>query len=251
MHSLPIVYINLAKDTEREQRMRTQMAQMQLPATRLAAVWWNDLSPEIQARHHNGDLTEKQYFKPMGNGEKGCYCSHLTAWRQLLESDAPAMVVFEDDVRLLPALPQALDAVAALPPATWDLVKLYGRAQEKVATRRSLAGGLLELITYRRVPSFAAGYVISRAGAQKMLDTRVPFGRPVDVDMRFWFENGLRVFGVHPSVIALDDTSEVSSIWQQREAPLTLLQRLRKLRMKLQLTWGNAWAKAPTVSDTL
>ena len=39
--------------------------------------------------------------------------------------------------------------------------------------------------------------------------------------------------------MALDDTSEVSSIWEQRDR-LTLSQRRRKLLMKLRLTLGNA-----------
>lgn len=82
-----------------------------------------------------------------------------------------------------------------------------------------------------------------------MLQSRVPFGRPVDVDLRFWFENGMRIFGIHPSVIALDDTSSASSIWEHEEPSLTLSQRLRKLKMKAQLTWGNAYAKPPHVKD--
>lgn len=250
MSSLPIVYINLAKDTERQTRMASQLAQMGLQASRLPAVWWSDLPTELQIKHFSAALNQKQFFKPLGNGEKGCYCSHMTAWQQLLDSDAPAIVVFEDDVRLLPALPQALQAIESLPVDSWDMVKLYGRENEKVASRRALDSSL-ELITYSRVPSFATGYAISRSGARKMMDARVPFGRPVDVDMRFWFENDLRVFGVHPSVIALDDTSEVSSIWQQREAPASIAQRLRKFKMKLQLTWGNSQATPPNVSETL
>ena len=181
----------------------------------------------------------------MGNGEKGCYASHLRAWQQLLAGDAPALVVLEDDVRLLPNFPSVLQAIADLPPQSWDMVKLYGREHEKIAQQMPLADTGVQLITYRRVPSFAAAYVISRAGAQKLLASRVPFGRPVDVDMRFWFENGVRTFGVFPSVVALDDTSAESSIWQGGRDRLTLIQRLRKLKMKLQLAWGNARARPP------
>ena len=83
-----------------------------------------------------------------------------------------------------------------------------------------------------------------------MLATRIPFGRPVDVDLRFWFDNGMRIFGIHPSVIALDDTSETSSIWQHPEPPLTFAQRLDKLKMKWQLTWGNTLATHPDVRQT-
>lgn len=252
MSNIPIVYINLAKDIERRQRMQGQFSQLGLMALRLSAIQWNGLSDEVQTRHFSATLNSHQYFKPMGDGEKGCYCSHMTAWRQLLDSDAPAMVVFEDDVRLLPSLPQALAAIEAMPADSWDMVRLFGREREKIASRRPLAEPL-ELITYRRIPSFAAAYAISREGARKLLESRQPFGRPVDVDVRFWFENDMRVFGIHPSVIALDDTSEVSSIWQERAPPLSIMQRLRKLKMKLELTWGNAKHRndAPHVSKTL
>lgn len=252
MPSLPIVFINLSKDEQRRDRMTKQFVQMGLEASRLPAVWWAELPESEQIRYFNASQSHGRYHKPLSNGEKGCYCSHLKACQQLLDSNAPALVVFEDDVRLLPELPVALDAIAALPEgAPWDMIKLYGREHEKIASQGPLTKGALQLITYRRVPSFAAGYVISRSGAEKLLRTRIPFDRPVDVDIRFWFENNLRVFGVFPSVIVLDDTSEVSSIWAQREPPQSFLQKLRKFWMKLVLSWGNAMTSAPQVSDVL
>ena len=251
MPSFPILYINLDKDSERHQRMESNFLNLGLNAQRLSATWWSDLSPEEQARHHRSDLTQAQYFKPLGNGEKGCYCSHLAACQRLLDSDAPSLIVFEDDVQLLPSLPAAVKAIQKLPADSWDLIKLYGRENEKIASRRPSGIKGHEWITYRRVPSFAAGYAISRAGAEKILRTRIPFGRPVDVDMRFWFENDLRIFGIYPSVIALDDTSFTSSIWAQKEGRMTLSQRLRKLKMKLRLTWGNTWATPPHAKDLL
>lgn len=252
MSSLPIVFINLSKDAERRERMTAQFAQMGLTASRLPAVWWADLSAAEQRRYFCAPHSHGRYFKPLSNGEKGCYASHLNAWQQLLESESSALVVFEDDVRLLSALPRALEAIETLADdGSWDMIKLYGREHEKIANQGPLGASSLQLISYQRVPSFAAGYVISRSGAQKMLKTRIPFDRPVDVDIRFWFENGLRVFGVYPSVIGLDDTSEVSSIWAQKEAPMSFLQKIRKFKMKLALNWGNLLAKAPHVSEVL
>lgn len=252
MSSLPVVFINLSKDVERRDRMTSQLEQMGLRASRLPAVWWSDLPADEQRRYFSSAESRGRYFKPLGNGEKGCYCSHLKAWQSLLQSNEPALVVFEDDVKLLDSLPQALAAIKALPSdGSWDMIKLYGREQEKIANQGPLVEGALQLISYQRVPSFAAGYVVSRAGAEKLLKTRIPFDRPVDVDLRFWFENGLRIFGVYPSVIALDDTSEVSSIWAQKEARATVLQKIRKFKMKLALNWGNFCAKAPHVSEVL
>ena len=237
--SLPIVFINLDRDAERRTRLLAELQQIDMPSERFPAVWWADVPPEQASRWYSDDLNARQYYKPLRNGEKGCYASHIGAWQQLLASDAPALVVLEDDVRLTPQFAEVVNAIAALQ-EPWDMVKLLGRDREKVRSERPLVPGTA-LVDYARVPSMTAGYVVSRAGATKLLAHRQPFGRPIDVDLRFWWEcDQLRILGVSPSAIALDDTSEVSSIWDTRDT-LTPGQRWRKFTMKLALTLGNAW----------
>lgn len=243
---LPIFFINLDRDTERRELLEQQFKALRLQGRRIDAIWWANLSEEEQGRWYSPLLNEQQYYKPLVNGEKGCYASHIKAWQQLLESDAPAMVVLEDDVQLLTAFPEATQAIAQLEQA-WDMIKLIGRPKEKIQADRQLTP-THRLIQYQRVPSSTAGYVISRAGAQKLLSSRVPFGRPVDVDIRFWFENDLQVFGVYPSVLSLDELSEVSSIWAQRERT-SVAQRIRKLWMKVQLFTGTLMARAPKLPE--
>ncbi|MFC4623252.1 glycosyltransferase family 25 protein [Comamonas nitrativorans] len=235
-------FINLEKDDERCKRMQAQLENIGFPVERFSAVWWNDLTPAAQENLFSSSKNALQYYKPLANGEKGCYASHIHVWRKLLASDAQAMVVLEDDVRLHTDFSEVIHGIARIG-QPWDMIKLVGRSQEKVRAQRPLVAGH-GLIQYARVPSLTAAYVISRAGAEKLLRTRVPFGRPVDVDLRFWFENDLHVFGVLPAAVSLDDTSEISSIWQQRSG-LTLPQRWRKFCMKLQLAWGNARARQP------
>lgn len=234
--TLPLVFINLDRDQERRTRLMDQLRQSGIDGTRLPAVWWADQSPEKQGSWYSAGLNARQYYKSLLTGEKGCYASHMTAWQQLLDSHAPALVVLEDDVCLAPGFSEAIRAIEALD-VSWDMIKLIGRAQEKVRSGRVLAAGL-RLVQYRRVPSTTAGYVVSRSGAQKLLASRQPFGRPVDVDLRFWWENDLRILGVTPSVLSLDSTSDVSTIWQQIDH-LSPMARLRKLRMKWQLNLGN------------
>ena len=237
--TLPLVFINLDKDSERRTRIEGQLAHLGLPGERLPAVWWKHLPPAEQSLLYSAERNHGLYYQPLVDGEKGCYASHIQAWRQLLASDAPALVVLEDDVRLTPQFADVVNAIAALQ-EPWDMVKLLGRDREKVRSQRPLVPGTA-LVDYSRVPSMTAGYVVSRAGAAKLLAHRQPFGRPIDVDLRFWWEcDQLRILGVSPSAIALDDTSEVSSIWDTRDT-LTPGQRWRKICMKLALTLGNAW----------
>ena len=237
--TLPLVFINLDKDSERRTRIEGQLAHLGLPGERLPAVWWKHLPPAEQSLLYSAERNHGLYYQPLVDGEKGCYASHIQAWRQLLASDAPALVVLEDDVRLTPQFADVVNAIAALQ-EPWDMVKLLGRDQEKTRSQRPLTGNTV-LVDYARVPSMTAGYVISRAGAARLLERRQPFGRPIDVDLRFWWECGdLRILGVSPATIELDDTSLVSSIWDERDT-LTPAQRWRKFCMKLALTLGNAW----------
>ena len=235
--TLPLVFINLDKDSERRTRIEGQLAHLGLPGERLPAVWWKHLPPAEQSLLYSAERNHGLYYQPLVDGEKGCYASHIQAWRQLLASDAPALVVLEDDVRLRPQFADVVNAIAALQ-EPWDMVKLLGRDREKVRSQRPLVPGTA-LVDYSRVPSMTAGYVVSRAGARKLLDSRVPFGRPIDIDLRFWWENDLRILGVQPPVVRLDVTSQDSTI-AGRGTRASWTTRWRKLAMKARLTWGNA-----------
>lgn len=235
---VPIVYINLDTAVERRRLLEQQCQTMGLSARRLNAIRWSSLTPEQQRGYYSAELNASQYHTPLVDGEKGCYASHMQAWQDLLAGADPCTVVLEDDVRLAPDFLRVVHAVAQLD-MPWDMVKLIGRSVEKVASTRPLCEGV-ELVDYSRIPSYTAGYVVSRTGAQKMLATRQPFGRPIDVDIRFWWENELRVYGVWPPVLLHDETSQVSTI-AGRHAQRSLSMRWKKLKMKFLLTAGNAW----------
>lgn len=236
--ALPVVYINLDSDSDRRARLQSEFERLGLAAERFIATRWTELTQAEQDRLYSAALNAQQFHKPLVNGEKGCYASHLNAWRQLLDGPHPALVVLEDDVRPKNEFAAVIAAIAALPPG-WDMIKLIGRDSEKLSSRRPLTPGF-ELVDYRRVPSLTAGYVVSRSGAQKLLASRVPFGRPIDVDLRHWWENDLRVQGVLPAAIVLDETSFQSSIGAKvSEAGLGA--KFRKFRRKFGYTVLNAW----------
>ena len=236
--SVPVLFINLDTALERRRKLEEACQALSVDAQRLRAVRWSELTPAQQAQWHSPPLNAQQYHSPMVDGEKGCYASHLEACRWLLSTDFPCLVVLEDDVRLTPDFLTVVEAVSRLE-LPWDMVKLIGRQQEKIRAARALSLGH-QLIDYARIPSYTAGYVLSRSGAKKLLATRIPFGRPIDVDIRFWWENDLTVYGVWPPVVELDEISGYSTI-AGRHARKSLGSKWRKLKMKLALTAGNAW----------
>lgn len=205
-----MTYINLARDRVRAEAMTQAFAGCRHEPKRFEAVNWRSLDDASQRRFYTEEANARLYFRPLSAGECGCYASHLSIWRQLLESDAGWALVLEDDVEPEQGFDAVLDAVAHLPPH-WDMIKLIGRSREKIARSSSLTQGH-DLVQYRRIPSLTGAYVVSREGARKLLTSRVPFGRPIDVDLRWWWENDLNVFGVQPYPVRLAPTSDDSSI---------------------------------------
>ena len=177
--------INLTQDVARWRSVSSQFVTVGLQARRLEAVQGAGLTSADTLGLYSATLNAAQYHKPLLAGEIGCYASHLSAWQQLLDSKEALMAVFEDDIEIDIDLPQVLEAVARLG-ESWDIVKLIGRSQEKTAERIPFLRGR-DLVSYRRVPSLTGAYVITARGAEKLLRRRRPFGRPVDVDMRYWW----------------------------------------------------------------
>lgn len=236
--------INLAADAARWRAASAAFARAGLGVERLEAVHGEALGPAARAALYDPALNARTYHRPLCAGEIGCYASHLAAWRRLVASGRPAMAVVEDDVEIDADLPAVLAALewTALP---WDLVKLVGRPTERTRRRAPLSGGR-ELVEYVRVPSLTSAYVISRHGAQKLLARRGRFGRPVDVDLRHWWECDLRTLGVQPYPVHRAPASVHSTIGE-RPAPTGPAARWHKLALQAAYSWRNwrATLRAP------
>ena len=98
MNKFEIFYINLQKDELRREKMESEFSRLHIDANRIDAIWWCSVSSQDASFLFNAELNEKQYYKPLSNGEKGCYSSHISAWRKLLAGTSKAMVVLEDDI---------------------------------------------------------------------------------------------------------------------------------------------------------
>lgn len=232
--------INLAPDTMRWRSACAQFAAAGLNPDRLDAVHGQELTDADRRAIYSPQLNAAQYHKALRPGEIGCYASHLKAWQRLVDSRSATMAVFEDDIDIDDDLPQVLEAVARLEPEC-DIVKLIGRDREKIRQRAPLLGGR-DLISYRRVPSLTAAYVVTRDGAKKLLAARRPFGRPVDVDMRYWWECDLRILGVHPYPVRAAPSSRTSTI-EGRGSTGALPARVKKLALQVRYSALNAVAQ--------
>lgn len=237
---MQILVINLASQEARWRDACRRFSAVGLRPVRHEAVAGSALTPQQTAQLYSERLNAAQYHKALRPGEIGCYASHLAAWRRLVASGDSAMAIFEDDVEIDDDLPEVLRTVASST-MPWDVLKLIGRPREKIRARTPLLGRR-ELIAYRRVPSLTGAYVITAQGAEKLLAHRCPFGRPVDVDMRHWWECDLHVAGVHPYPVRAAPSSQVSTIGERAATEQGSRSRLKRLQLQAHYTFHNWWA---------
>jgi glycosyl transferase family 25 len=201
------------------------------------AVYGKHLSEEARSSFYSEGLNRQQYPLPLVAGEIGCYASHLLVWQMIADGQDEWAMVLEDDVTLDPKLVPMLNAIAQLPAPSWDMIKLLGRQNEQ-ALKSWPVDDLSQLIRYRRVPSMTSAYLVSREGARKLSRIRRPFGRPVDVDLRYWWEVPLMIYGLYPYPVSLDQTSDQSTIGE-RDRASGLGYRLRKVGLQFKYSVSN------------
>ena len=223
-----IIVINLDRDTQRMVHMRRELERAGVAYERFSALRCDDLPTDL-ARYFPVGVT-------LSAGEIGCYASHLAIMQRVARGDIAAPVlVLEDDVGLPADLAAGLEALIAVLPAQWDIVRLS--YPTKLVTRPiATLGAGRQLVRYSRVPTTTGAYLISATGARKFLAAR-PRRVPVDHDLRHIWDWKLDTYGVSPPLIAHEvlGSSSIDALSPKGRAELHHGQReLRSTYAKLR-----------------
>lgn len=160
--------------------------------------------------------------------EKGCYESHVKALREFLESGREShLLVIEDDVMV--DLDFTFDdLIAAMVEANIDYMRLYSRRAPPA--RHVQYWRNRWLIRYRWEPLGTQAYIVSRAGAARLVEILSPIVREIDQQIdRFW-EHGLLPYTLHPHpVIELSSPTSIP----MRFPPVSRFHHLRHRFLRL------------------
>ena len=117
-------------------------------------------------------------------GAIGCSLSHINAWKECLQSQSKAIIIFEDDAMIPPNFLTTLDSLLHILPPDWDMVTLTEDSscikQTETETELYSCTGL--------VGSHA--YMLSRKGAKTLLSRAFPIELHVDAYMAFMASTG-------------------------------------------------------------
>lgn len=195
VRNLPVLVINLDREPQRLERMQTRLDTLGIPFNRLPATDGNHLGEVDRNLYYSESLNRRRYHRPLSAAEIGCYISHLRAWQWLLDHGHERAVILEDDVVFGEDFRTAIDLLPRLP-QPWDVVKLGAFRPKPIL--HSFSFGPFTLHQYVKPPVSTFAQAVSRSGAEKLLHARIPFGRPVDIDLQHVWETDLVVCGLEP-----------------------------------------------------
>lgn len=156
--------------------------------------------PEID-RSYSRELNRVSMKRPLSRGEIAAYLSHRRALTAFLETGAEFAIIMEDDFGAIdPA--NFHDQISRLlqAPLQWDLVKLFDyQLRKKPRARLNL--GTVDLVEYPSPTAGMVAYLVRRSGAKKLTRRPLLF-RPIDEDIKFYWEIGIYVFSVVPNLVS-------------------------------------------------
>jgi glycosyl transferase family 25 len=183
------------------------------------------------------------YGRRLHPGELGCYSSHFDLWRWLLKADFEQLIVLEDDVVVDWEFIHDISAIDMAGRGI-EYLRLFAKMP---APWRFIASPYFD--TYRhliRFTGYALGtqaYLLSKAGAARLIGHGSNIEAPVDVYMDRTWDHGLLNLAVYPFPVY--ERHQRSSIGEGRfSAPNSPWGRPSlgnlwiRVRRKLQLNWA-------------
>lgn len=186
--------IHLERATDRRAQADALVSQLPFAAL-LPAVDGAALDAEARARAFHPGLLKPAYPFDLRPGEIGCFLSHRAAWARLVESDAEAALIIEDDMALETGFADAL-ALAQRHVRQMGYIQFQTRAVMAPEIDRE---GQSLLMQPELTPLRTSGQLVARWAAERLLTLTEPFDRPVDTFLQMHWHTGLRLGVISPS----------------------------------------------------
>jgi len=186
---IPMVGISLARRPDRWAIFSDHASAADINVVHLPAVDAKEFDAvthpavSLLTAHNIKHKVRRAHYEIDTAGAVGCTLSHIKAWNYLLNSNARALVVFEDDAIIPPDFKARFARVVAELPAEWDVLTFYNteflsgrgcKPDPKTAPLESCTGLM-----------GSHAYLVSRRGAQCLLARAYPIELHVDAYIAF------------------------------------------------------------------
>ena len=194
----PIFVISLAREVERRNAMRRELAGFDFQF--FDAVDGDRLDESAYRPRMQAEWWRVMRGRDLAPGEIGALLSHWLVWRRMVEAGTPCAIVLEDDARLEDGFAAVVEEILKAD-AAWDIVQLAPKRQYRIDRVLAMLDGVRWLVRYRRRFGGATGYLIRLEAAEALLHYCWRIRAPVDWLYAEWWRNGLVFLAVDPAIV--------------------------------------------------
>jgi glycosyl transferase family 25 len=200
---VPIYVLNLERSPERRAFIVGHLASTGLTATVVPAVDGRTLDvPELERKGIYRDAVAREKFsRSLSPAEIGCALSHVRLYERLVREDIALAIVLEDDAMLQSGFQEQLATLMEELPTDWDVVQLIFKCGDV----EPYSPHLVRFPMRHAMPVASGGYLISKAGAAKMVDHVYPLRYPADSMIGRSPRWGVTVFGARPQLVTINN----------------------------------------------
>ena len=201
--------INLDASHDRRKTMEAEFASAGLRWRRVPGVLPTAMPDHLKAFFDDASGRPVTSLTP---GETGCFAAHLSIMARMADGEfEPVMLVVEDDCTLSSGLHDQMQTLLRRLPADWDMVRLCNVPKRAYVELDRLPSGHA-IVRYSTIPNFTGAYLVSVAGARKLLASG-PKTIPFDGFLREAWRHDCNIFGIWPPmVVQRDDDSCIDRI---------------------------------------
>lgn len=207
MKSYKVYYINLDKSIQRREFMETQFQKLNIPITRIPAVYGKKIEyNKLKRLKNNQNILA--HFPLLNDGEIGLCMTFFKLWEIISLQTEDFAVIIEDDIILSKSffidLKNLLEEISIN-----DYLDISGR-------KGYFSFEKTNYITKFFIPSLSTtGQIVGKGAAKKLLKNTNSFYAPIDVIKQDVYRHKVRVFSTNKKYVIINDNNLGGSTIQQ------------------------------------
>lgn len=207
MKSYKVYYINLDKSTDRKNFMENQFKELNIPITRISAVYGKELDPNLLKKEKSKHNILAHYPFP-NDGEIGICLTHFKLWDFLSKQPEDFSIVLEDDAQINNDFFKDLELL--LEKITMDdFIDISGKKGFYSLEKNDL------LNTFLMPPVLMIGQIIGRGAAKKLSNNLSDYYAPIDVMKQDVYKHKVKLYSTNKQYVFSIDKKIGGSTIQQ------------------------------------
>ena len=237
--SIKAVILSLPNDVERRRFCESEFARFGLRHQFSDAIAGEQLDSSELRSFYDANMNRIKFKRPLSRNEVACTLGHRQIWQEIADSSDHVSLVLEDDAKFIQDPRPFFEALAECGERFEDvMIKLDGVSGNTGQVIKSVADQ--DLVLSDRLPPRTTGYIIGRRAASRLLALDSPIARPIDIDLKFYWEHNVPILTLAEQMVAeREETDSTIDHCRSKTKPGSAFSRfVRNLMYQAKYTHG-------------